>query len=536
MESDSKPSLPSYQLPPGFEPTTITIPKNSDMKTLFSPANLASKEIWHITLPTSIPIGLIKDIPLEKTRKGGTALSHNGADYEFALDTKSELRDSHFILPTDKGDYRVAPTRISRVLHLQQTLKLPHLGISFQNGADNPHQPIEAGKITHVQPPGLKMRFVPIGDEERRPQTLGFESSSDESEGDTRSPAATVFRVPPGFDTFKQRDTESMRNENDSNGVHSTSPSKNKQKKRQVEHMDSSAVEESPKKRKKKLREEQHARSSAKMDIIPKSIESQKAQGETAKAQVRIVSEADTEHLTGKRHSGETREERVARKAEKYGEKRKDKDILDGSQHLAKEQTKFKKEPPRDDRRESVAKEQMKVKKESLDDRKEIVAMKEYNSGIRSPEKVKHHNKKESKALPNGFPGHKTNGHETYASKDGSKTGNGRLREEETPEERAIRKAAKKGIKGDHEKIKDHRKEHNSLPNEVPRPQTDIPAANGGENDLENVGKREHEKETPEERAIRKAAKKGTKDYHDAHKHERKRRKAEKMKIEEENY
>jgi hypothetical protein len=90
---------------------------------------------------------------------------------------------------------------IDHVLHLQQIVKLPGIHDSSSRTASLSNAAARAKKPVRQQPPGLKMRFRPIGFGDGEPGRIGSSSSSVEEESSSDSDekmeeSPVVFRRP----------------------------------------------------------------------------------------------------------------------------------------------------------------------------------------------------------------------------------------------------------------------------------------------------------------------------------------------------
>jgi len=319
----SKPTVQVYKPPPGFSPATIAHPEASHLSNLFSPTNLASKEIWHITLPAAIPISAIKNISMDKILTCGTALSHNGAEYGFVADTTTQQNRAHVLLPDPKhSNYRAVAKAITRSLHLQQSLKLPNLGKATKDNPVGTQAQSHTGKVVHEQPSGLRMRYAPFGDDIG---ALGLGTSSDEER--EPGPAKAAFRMPPSLDVRQQ---QGERRADDYGGMEESAPKstpksslKSSHKKRRMEEvMDHVVPETHSKKRRKKHRTDEDRET----DIIEETPAKGKANGiraPLAEANGHDESAAEPTSSAGitKKHEGETPEEKAKRKADRHQRK-----------------------------------------------------------------------------------------------------------------------------------------------------------------------------------------------------------------------
>ncbi|KAL8923324.1 MAG: hypothetical protein Q9208_004724 [Pyrenodesmia sp. 3 TL-2023] len=195
---------PSYDPPPGFEVATVT--SSSKIQDIFSRENLQGKQMWHITFPASVPIDLIKEVPIQKVASGDPILSYKDAEYGLVAEADVDGVEKVLLVPAmNDNSYKPASAKIARTLHLQQIVKLPSRPDRL---AESVNGVTETAK-THVktirqQPEGLTMRYRPFGDESssedsdpapqfRRPPTLPFALSVKKPtpvpNGDSISPA-----------------------------------------------------------------------------------------------------------------------------------------------------------------------------------------------------------------------------------------------------------------------------------------------------------------------------------------------------------
>ncbi|KAL8724070.1 MAG: hypothetical protein Q9181_007001 [Wetmoreana brouardii] len=173
----------SYNPPPDFKAASVTSALSSQSHDAFAVDNLQGKQIWHIIAPASVPISLIKEVPIQKVFTGSPILSHKGADYGLFAEANADRDEKVLLVPSHKDDnYRLAGADIAKTLRLQQIVKPPFLSHKPENSATG----VGTAPKTHVrairqQPEGLTMRYRPFGDE----------SSSEDSDPDAQ------FKVPP---------------------------------------------------------------------------------------------------------------------------------------------------------------------------------------------------------------------------------------------------------------------------------------------------------------------------------------------------
>lgn len=312
----SKSTVPIYKAPPGFAPALISHAEASCVPALFSPNNLASKQVWHITLPAAIPISAIKEISMEKILRGGTAVSHNGAEYGFVSGAKSQQNRAHVLLPNpEHSDYRAAPKAITRSLHLQQTLKLPNLAKTPKDNTAGTQLRRQTAKVVHEQPSGLRMRYAPFGDESG---ILGLETSSEE-DGEPQ-PEGAVFRMPPSLRDAQQ---QGKRRDDGIGDAEPQSTPRTSPKKRRIKEVTDDVAPETPsKKRRKKHRGD----GGKEVDAVEGAPEKTETNGNShpqtgVNGHQESTAEVPSPTEDRKKHDGETPEARAERKAKKQNRK-----------------------------------------------------------------------------------------------------------------------------------------------------------------------------------------------------------------------
>ncbi|MCJ1378074.1 hypothetical protein MMC17_001170 [Xylographa soralifera] len=309
----TKPSaapIPKYKPPLGFSPAsnTPTPSSTSDVTKLFSQTNLASKQIWHFTLPASVPMSAIKSVPMDSILKGASAFTYENTDYAFISDPSSKHATAHLLIPTKEGsEYKAAPRSIARTLHLQQVLRLPDLSTAkakdtdasqSSQGLDGVHNSSRSTTTTmlppqkplHEQPKGLRMRYMPFGDESNDSTNPGLDSD-DEGFTALESASPTGFRMPANYAAALPQETHRL----DDAG----SP--------QAERR------ESPVKKQKKHRKDKEGSSQ-----VPAASQSSiaKSSSQVNGLEDRPAEEAATNGVSHK-HEGETAEEKAKRRAER---------------------------------------------------------------------------------------------------------------------------------------------------------------------------------------------------------------------------
>ena len=119
-ELGASPPVP-YKPPPGFE--IARIPDiSSPVLAAFEPASLQGKQIWQISVPSSIPVETITTIPSNSMTNGSPILTHNGIQYNLSLQREGVSQSEMILLPdADKNMYvPLKGTRISRSLRIQE--------------------------------------------------------------------------------------------------------------------------------------------------------------------------------------------------------------------------------------------------------------------------------------------------------------------------------------------------------------------------------------------------------------------------------
>lgn len=186
-------AAPPYEPPPGFKSAPITLPAASEIAQIMSTSALQGKELWHITVPKSVPVSLITEVSTKIVFTGAAILSHNGAEYGLIPETQDKTAQRIVLLPSSKTtDYESAGINITKTLHLQQTVRLPNSATGSDKPTDGTSR--KYTKRTNRQPPGLKMRYRPFG------VSSGSSDKSDSEPTAKEPPPASGFRVPRDID------------------------------------------------------------------------------------------------------------------------------------------------------------------------------------------------------------------------------------------------------------------------------------------------------------------------------------------------
>lgn len=213
-----------YTPPPGFEYAPITLPTASEIAQTLSGSALQGKQLWYITIPTSVPVSSITAVSTRSFSTGAAILSYNGAEYGLIPETHDKTAQRMVLLPSSNtGEYECASVEIAKTLHLQQIISLPN-PTNPNNGPDKPtnDNSTRYSKRINQQPPGLKMRYRPFGVSSEPSEYSDSEPIAKEP------PQAAQFRVPRNVDSSSS--TKRKRDQIDQiNGTES--PAKVKRKK-----------------------------------------------------------------------------------------------------------------------------------------------------------------------------------------------------------------------------------------------------------------------------------------------------------------
>lgn len=213
-----------YEPPPGFEPASIVVHPSSQVMSIFSPTNLAGKEIWHITAPSSVPISTINELSQQKIESRSSILSYKGSNYGLIPDSST---NEALLLPSAENDeYKSHNAVTFQSFHLQQIVSLPYHAISPAKPSSPSVLPPQAHKRPpREQPKGLKMRYQPFGVVEL------YDGNLPRGEG----PKVPQFRVPSAVEDtpLKKRKRHSTDHEAQSPTISSSKVKSKKAKVRQ---------------------------------------------------------------------------------------------------------------------------------------------------------------------------------------------------------------------------------------------------------------------------------------------------------------
>ena len=178
-----------FEPPPGYEPASIFVHPSSQAMNMFSPTNLAGKEIWHITAPSSVPISSIKEVSQQSILSRSSILSHKGSNYGLIPNSSTEQA---LLLPSaEDNNYKSHNAATIQSFHLQQIVSLPYHALSPAKPSNQSAPTTQAYKrAPREQPEGLKMRYHPFG----------VVDISDDDLSSKDVPKVPQFRVPGAVD------------------------------------------------------------------------------------------------------------------------------------------------------------------------------------------------------------------------------------------------------------------------------------------------------------------------------------------------
>ncbi|KAI9749909.1 MAG: histone H2B [Chaenotheca gracillima] len=305
----------TFKPPEGFTPLAPPSSNpSSTMSQVLSASNLAGKQLWHITAPSSAPIKNIKEVALEQVARQEPILTHDAKAYGFVQDdAASSDRSQLLVRGPDGAQYQLAPSQFSQSLHLQlvqlpnppQTAQVPDSSLESQ-----PTTSRGTGRPPRPQPAGLRMRFLPSAFGTGKAGRIGAGSSSNDEESDEDNSAST-FRMPAGVDVGsgeKRKKPAAADAPEPESQVPSTQENEvqPRQKKSKHRHQDSS----------------QHSiLSSQQNGFVPDSQPSRPSPSQDANAES-LPDGTTAEVKTSRRHN-ETPEERSRRKEDKEERRRK---------------------------------------------------------------------------------------------------------------------------------------------------------------------------------------------------------------------
>lgn len=90
----------------GFEPISTAKSGAPTVSDVFSKSNLSGKEIWHIMIPSSVPVKDFSQIALDDIKSGKAVTTHNGVDYGF-VNEENSFSNTKLLVPSQReSEYR----------------------------------------------------------------------------------------------------------------------------------------------------------------------------------------------------------------------------------------------------------------------------------------------------------------------------------------------------------------------------------------------------------------------------------------------
>lgn len=283
---------PIYQPPEGFAPTSISLHPASKLSEILAPSSLQGKQLWHITVPESVPISLVKEVSTKDIGNGASVLEYHGAKYGLVQESEIEQARSRalFFPSTQTNDYRPSKNAIIKTLRLQQLVSLPSHAFEPAIHPNRSTSVSESYKKTpRQQPEGLRMRYRPFG-------------ASDDSDLESTSepmPKAPEFRIPaPVKDSSPGKKRKRLESQVGSGNTPSAAKSK---KRKQSPQTTAGAIDDS-----------------IDIDAIP-DVRSTEIASPTKSPHVKVTDVTSNGNLP---NGNETKEERKKRRRQKKLEKR----------------------------------------------------------------------------------------------------------------------------------------------------------------------------------------------------------------------
>ena len=237
LSAQSQRPIPAYQAPPDFEPAAISLGDAPSAERLFSSAGLEGKELWHIVLPSSVPVSALTEIPPQGILDGSKSLSHDDSDY--GLVPHGEAIARSLLIPSHTNNiFTPVKTAFAKSLRLQQLVKVPIHGVNPELRASSSEVP---KKKRNQQPEGLRMRYQPFGipDSSGADQGTGLDSSEQHVDSKQRKMEASQFKPPPEplvEDSARKEEKKKKRKHGEVASSAPVTPSSSQMKKAKQEH------------------------------------------------------------------------------------------------------------------------------------------------------------------------------------------------------------------------------------------------------------------------------------------------------------
>ena len=128
------------------------------------PSALSGRELWHFTLPKSVPFSVIKDINRRYLLSGTEAFSYNSTSFKLLEQPQSRVVEMHIFHPEPNGsNFTPLNMGVSRSFTVSRcrNSERPEARKSSHATGNSPYllQP----KSRPQQPEGLRLRYFPIG-------------------------------------------------------------------------------------------------------------------------------------------------------------------------------------------------------------------------------------------------------------------------------------------------------------------------------------------------------------------------------------
>lgn len=239
LSAHSQRSIPAYQAPPDFEPAAISLGDAPNAERLFSLAGLEGKELWHIVLPSSVPVSALKEILPQGILNGSKFLSHDDSDYSLVPHGEAVARS--LLIPSHTNDlFTPVKTAFAKSLRLQQLVKVPSHGVNPALRASSSEMP---KKKRNQQPEGLRMRYQPFGipDSSIVEPGADFDPSEQHVKSKQRKTEASQFKPPPEplvEDAARKKEKKKKRKHGEIASSAPVTPSSTQMKKARQDHPD----------------------------------------------------------------------------------------------------------------------------------------------------------------------------------------------------------------------------------------------------------------------------------------------------------
>ena len=225
-----------YIPPAGFEPIPVSGPSSASQ--LLLDPHLERKQIWYITAPASVPISSMKEVTSANIKEGRAVLSHHGHRYGIVQDSSENIGDIKVMVAKSgqdgyrtgnfydrlcvigKADGYVVSMPIDQILKVKEIVQLPTVyNASTRNCASS----------ARPQPPGLRMRFRPIGFGKGKLGHIGFPTSADEKGTNSPSDSETAdapqrFRRPASLERDESSTSSDEESSSSSNAEMADAP------------------------------------------------------------------------------------------------------------------------------------------------------------------------------------------------------------------------------------------------------------------------------------------------------------------------